>query len=432
MDCENKTRLNTDNSCAESVVVAYLDNNRFSDLRSALDGLPNLKCLYLRHNFLDELGNLGGSFQKLVYLHLGGNRIRAVSREDLENFKSLRFLSLAQNKITTIEANSFPSNIVLLDLSCNRIAKMQEDTFLGNTALGSLYLKENLIGNLTFLKHLGNVEHLDLSSNTISELPLNVFSNLKKLRVLNLSFNKLLQISFGTFNHNRKLQTLDVSDNKLLELCTYPLFNFELVYLDVRHNRLKKLDITYKTDGICTSKLEVFIDSNEWNCHLLIAVDQMSCVKLMYSYNETVANVNGIACIDQKSDDHNTDTSEERAYPSSVVKKIQPINDVMYLITLLLPLLVMIFTIIIAAICVLTQRNDLKYSKITPRKCKFQFFLHIPERKYVPIFLASEAPGSESYQYYLKPVCPKSPPCYQYLVINAEGEKEEHIYETVN
>lgn len=352
VECEYKTYYSIQNNCTNPmVVVGYLDDNRFSNVQNLFDYLEKLEELHLQNNSIDELGNLGNKLHQLVRLYLGYNNIRSVTGDHLKHFTSLKFLSLAHNMITRIEAKCFPE-IIHLDLSENIITEIHEHAFLGNSMMMWLYLQSNGISDLTFLKPLVNLQCLDLSSNSIRVLPPNVFSNFTKLRVLKLSFNKLTRIKFGTFSQNRELQTLDVSNNQLLQMWTYPLLNFRLLSLDVRYNRLKELDImTYKQMGFsgnCTCKTEVSIDYNRWDYNFLLGMAHINCVKL--NYNNTIVKASEISSIDQIQSDINTEL------PVPVAAKIEYYTYYMNFLSVLL----VVLTAIIAAILWFTSAQGKK------------------------------------------------------------------------
>jgi len=155
----------------------YLNDNQLNDI-SALTCAPFLRFLVLSHNQLENDDLLG-----------------------FNNFKLLKFLSLADNKITSITNIKDNKTLLELRLQNNQISDVRDLRFL--TYLQSLYLGNNNISNVfsgsvecnvSYLRYLTNLEILYLNDNNIENIT--ALSVLSKLAALNVSNNKIQSLAF--------------------------------------------------------------------------------------------------------------------------------------------------------------------------------------------------------------------------------------------
>lgn len=112
---------------------------------------------------------------------------------------------------------SYKSEELILDK--NLILSIDRDSFPNLPNLKSLSLADNKIGSLDngALDCLINLEHLNLSTNGITHIATNTFMRLSKLKELKLVSNKFQSLNFGIFNGLESLEILDLNENLQLE-----------------------------------------------------------------------------------------------------------------------------------------------------------------------------------------------------------------------
>ncbi|XP_034933907.1 chaoptin [Chelonus insularis] len=226
-------------------------------------GMPNLKTLDLRSNYLTFLhsgtfnldrletlnlqdNRLGVLRQQafrgtssLQQLDLSGNSLSQLSTEQFRNLRNLRILNLSRNHIRSLSRNVFEgTRIELLDLSSNRISIVPSSAFLevGYT-LRDLNLAENFIEHLdssTF--STSQLINLNLASNRLTILPDNSFESLTKLLSLNLSQNHLQANLKELFHYLPELRQLYMANCGLKRIPTLPLANLNI--LDLSFNSI--------------------------------------------------------------------------------------------------------------------------------------------------------------------------------------------------
>lgn len=123
------------------------------------------------HMSMDMYGIPGRIPPSTRHLDLSGHGIKNIRRNDFSSLTELVNLSVADNRIETVDSFSFSqlSNLRSLNLHGNLIETVNEQTFAGLTKL----------------------KRLDLSGNQISRVSRGTFANITSLSVLNLSNNPL-------------------------------------------------------------------------------------------------------------------------------------------------------------------------------------------------------------------------------------------------
>ncbi|KAJ7304273.1 hypothetical protein JRQ81_011814 [Phrynocephalus forsythii] len=156
-------------------------------------------------------------------LFITGNQIACVGSHDLQGLSNLVTLSLANNRINTVESQAFFTLQTLryLDLSHNQLTSIHPDAFnVRNNAIQELNLSQSFYNSsaifpLAAIFSVGgfqNLSKLELSSNEIVYLPLGMLSGLVKLEYLDLRNNSLVDIKNSTFS-GLDLKYLDLTMN---------------------------------------------------------------------------------------------------------------------------------------------------------------------------------------------------------------------------
>lgn len=107
---------------------------------------------------------------------------------------------------------------------------------------GELRLDHYELTDISLLKHAKNITELHLDGNQITEIPKELFSQMKQLRFLNLRSNHLTYLDKDTFKSNAQLRELYLSSNFIHSL-ERGLFQslHHLEQLDLSKNRIGRL-----------------------------------------------------------------------------------------------------------------------------------------------------------------------------------------------
>ena len=130
--------------------VLSLKSYRFNTLKANLfSRMLKLDTLILSKNRIKQIDDAAfiGLDHSLTTLNLDSNLLEWVPSRPLETLKKLKRLSLSQNKIKILHANSFfyLMNLNSLDLSYNYLSKLDENAFSGpvQNSLRSIQLQNN-------------------------------------------------------------------------------------------------------------------------------------------------------------------------------------------------------------------------------------------------------------------------------------------------
>ena len=213
-----------------------LINIDFSQFSSSFT--DNLKSIDLKNNMLAEIKNFS-RLKSLEDLYMSSNRMENFS--DLNNLTNLKRLDLSSNCIQSIETTSLPK-LEYLSLAENKLLSLRANSFDGFPNLVILKLSENQIDFLprNILSGLHRLKELHLQNNELTDLNENPFDDLFSLQVLDLSGNKFTSFKLDWLVTNKKLFSLDLSRNQIETL------EFEstavlpaLRILELYQNRLK-------------------------------------------------------------------------------------------------------------------------------------------------------------------------------------------------
>ncbi len=195
-----------------------------------------------------------GLEDNLTHLNLGDNQLQTVNRNALARLRSLEFLGLHNNMITSVPTlasslRSFP-RLNYLYLFSNNIRQVPLNTFRGMVALKGLKLNNNQISSLRtgVFDPLVELNELELQNNSLSTLPANIFRNLNQLVKLDLSNNRLYMLLTGAFYGLGKLETLHLKNNMLSEFQSGMFAHIKRVkYLTLSHNYASRIEqVTFR------------------------------------------------------------------------------------------------------------------------------------------------------------------------------------------
>ncbi|MBR2885210.1 MAG: InlB B-repeat-containing protein [Clostridia bacterium] len=186
----------------------YLSSNKLTNI-NALNRAPMINYLSLSDNGLTTEGTASiANYPYLCYLSLADNKIDSV--ENLTNLKYLTELRLQNNEISDVRMLRSLVNLEILYLSNNKIKDIGFINSLTNLQL--LYVNDNEISDVSSLTSLTELEIINISNNKISSLSVlrNYTGTLTEIYAEN---NNLIDFSF--INGASKLHILMLAGNKL-------------------------------------------------------------------------------------------------------------------------------------------------------------------------------------------------------------------------
>ncbi|XP_044764579.1 uncharacterized protein LOC123321140 [Coccinella septempunctata] len=220
--------------------LSYNEIKKFTGIEN-----QELTFLNLSHNLIEDVGNLFSNSKTVQELDLSYNKLRKISLNDFKNLKYVKYLSLSNNFIHTIEhrtdnaiimlQNPFwtyqdrpgyqmlegpfdMDSTVLLNIEGNNLDDL---SFLVNQIKGreircsSLIFRKNIIKELHPFNFGGFIsDGLDLSFNEIESMAPTTFEGMT-LRTLYLDHNKITHLNDSIFSHLSGLVLLNLSYNPL-------------------------------------------------------------------------------------------------------------------------------------------------------------------------------------------------------------------------
>ena len=156
-------------------------------------------------------------------LDLKGNKLTAVTSQEMFNFPSLRKIDLNLNLMRHLDENNFEftKELVDIDISNNQLSTLLPSIFTSSKLI-RLSVANNSITSLPaqVFANQENLQYLDLSGNilTSSEIKPNLFAGLSNLLELDLSQNQLDKLRKKLFWDLESLEKLRISHNKIREI----------------------------------------------------------------------------------------------------------------------------------------------------------------------------------------------------------------------
>ncbi|KAB5585421.1 hypothetical protein GE09DRAFT_1070647 [Coniochaeta sp. 2T2.1] len=182
-----------DNCSLHRLTELDLRGNKIKRLNK-LDQLTALNTLFLDGNELDNLSlDADKPLSSLKYLSLSDNNLETI---DLKAAPQLRLLHADRNRITSLTGFSRARRLDSLSLREQRIEEPLDLTFLSRAyEVRKLYLSGNLLTSFDPQVDFLNLQLLELANCGLAELPPNLGQLMPNLRVVNLNFNALSDLS---------------------------------------------------------------------------------------------------------------------------------------------------------------------------------------------------------------------------------------------
>jgi Leucine-rich repeat (LRR) protein len=214
------------------------------------DGLANLRAVYLQDNLIQLIDSRTFSqLPQLRLLQLGRNQISEIRTNAFDNLPQLRKIVLANNQLESVPKSlSRTTNatmpVEVLDLSINKLTAISSRDFFYWSKLEYVSLARNKIVSIdehAFQQQSSTLKTLDLSRNKLKVLPAGLVTRAVKLRAIDVSRNLLDRMSATVFQNSSQLQTINLSYNRLRSLPENLFHGLTRLHLNLEHNRLNSL-----------------------------------------------------------------------------------------------------------------------------------------------------------------------------------------------
>ena len=205
--------------------------------------VENITHLALAHNSISDInGTALLTLQRLENLDVSGNRISVIRNGSFLAPNCLTHLNLNMNQIRLIENGSLDNLTSLEELRLNKNHLTQlKDLFTNLRKLRILEINRNELQTIQGLSLLGlrNLKELRLKRNKIESLDDGAFWPLENLTILQLDFNLLTVVRKGGLFGLERLQKLTLSHNRIstIEVQAWDKCK-EIVELDLSHNEI--------------------------------------------------------------------------------------------------------------------------------------------------------------------------------------------------
>ncbi|CAG9794150.1 unnamed protein product [Diatraea saccharalis] len=201
---------------------------RFSHMHGALLHRSTIRVLHIIDTPIRTID---------VYAFAGVNR----------TLQELRFFNTDMYEFPK-EAFKILGNLSILSLDGHKMTKLDKDIFAGSQAVGKLeklHIVNGMISDIPIesFQHLKKLKTLDLHGNKLSTLKRNQFKGLRDTEVLDLSFNMITKLDGSHIGDLTKLGWCNASHNQIGEIARGMFARntvIKVVHLD--NNRIKKLD----------------------------------------------------------------------------------------------------------------------------------------------------------------------------------------------
>lgn len=228
-------------------------NNLATLAVGVFDGLANLRAIYLQYNLIQLIDSRTFSqLPQLRLLQLSRNQISEIRTNAFDNLPQLKKIVLAHNQLESVPKSLSRSTnasmpVEVLDLSANKLSVITARDFFYWSKLEYVSLARNRITSideLAFHQQTSTLKTLDLSRNKLKMLPAGLVARAIRLRAIDVSRNLLDTVHATAFHNSTQLQTINMSYNRLRSLADNLLHGITRLHLNLEHNRLNSLPST--------------------------------------------------------------------------------------------------------------------------------------------------------------------------------------------
>jgi len=216
--------------------------------------LVAIQSLHLARCSIEQIhsGAFNGLEFTLTSLSLNDNQLQYLPLGAIGRLVELKLLDLSNNKLLSLEANSFKTlnRLNTLRLADNRAlgsrSAIDELAFAGlESTLNDLNLKNIQLEQFprATIRHLHRLAFLNLAQNQISSIPSGSFELMSSLTAINLDRNRLVSVDKDTFNGaETSLSSLSLLGNLIEQLPQKQLEKLSVLRrLDLGFNRIEFL-----------------------------------------------------------------------------------------------------------------------------------------------------------------------------------------------
>ena len=199
---------------------------------------------------------------KLKELHLSGNNISYLTKEDMEEFKEMKNFYAIECSLREIEANIFDKmrNLWRVYLTRNQLTSLPDGLFRFNSRIQVIHLSVNLLETFNASKiGLTTLHRLFLGYNKIKIL------DVRSLRapILGLANNRIVRINGSLFENNPHIMSLGLHNNRIEFISEKAFTGIKAISeLFLQNNRIKTLP-SKLFDGLLVQK--IFLQENRFS-----------------------------------------------------------------------------------------------------------------------------------------------------------------------
>jgi Leucine-rich repeat (LRR) protein len=304
-----------------SIQELHLGGNKKIERIEGLDGMINLRDLYLFDNQIERIEGLDRLI-RLNKLRLGSNKIKQIEGldylvdlqtldlgnnqieqiEGLDRLVDLQELNLSSNQIKQIKGLDCLADLRQLILMCNQIERIEG---LDRINIRELYLSRNLIKTIEGLEKQSFLEYLELDFNQIERIEgLDCLTSLLKISLWGNSITKiegldnlhqLTGLFLGTNKIGKiegltkltKLDGLSLVDN-LIEKIEGLENLHQLEVLNMYNNQIKKIE------GIDSNRTLQILMLGKNNINRIEGLENLTGLKQIILDNNSIKKIEGL------------------------------------------------------------------------------------------------------------------------------------------
>ncbi|XP_039264697.2 uncharacterized protein LOC120340487 [Styela clava] len=240
--------------------------------------VKSVRHLYLSANNLLKIPTDAlRSFPKLNVLDLGGNKIAKIGDADFAHSQQINAISLGSNPLESISSKAWANLTKTIYAISLQFAGLEEvPGFVADMPrLMYLSLANNKISNVqaNSFKRASGLRWLELAGNKIMRLDKRAFTGAEKLRLLDLSDNLLETLPPGVFDslHDEEQVSVEMYENPIRCDCSLrwlKLWSDNLPFQDIRYKCLQpKRNHGKKAYDIKASDFSCLSDDEDWDAN---------------------------------------------------------------------------------------------------------------------------------------------------------------------
>jgi Leucine-rich repeat (LRR) protein len=228
--------------------------------------------IHLNDNQLDKIEYFTFIFGKLNLANFESNNISFIDSGAFLNCRSLKFLSIANNRLVNITQNNFHFlfSLVYLNLSFNRIEIIEKNSF----------------------KNLNKLKSLDLNYNKLHSIENNIFLGLTNLNFLSLLSQNKLKILNQSFSYLPRINTIVLNESLFsINQCILVQIQDKKVQRAISdkyvfYKSINLLTVIFSFNDNLQQKCDMVFRFFQFNVHLNLKTDEMfdifygSCINI--------------------------------------------------------------------------------------------------------------------------------------------------------